>query len=102
MQARARQEHRRRSEEALSWPAATHGEAEPDLGFTSAGEGMLDEDGKELTNQRLSGTNSTRDLVTTVAVVLGKRSDDLLLTHDGVVLGMTDARLAEVFLGRAR
>ena len=47
----------------------------------------MDEDGKELTNKRLSGNNSTRDLITTFAVVLGKRSDDLLLTHDGVVLG---------------
>ena len=59
---------------------------------------ITDEDGKMLTNQRMSGNNSARDLVTGVAVVLGKRSDDILLTHEGVVLGMTDARLAEVFL----
>ena len=48
---------------------------------------ITDEDGKMLTNQRMSGNNSTRDLVTGVAVVLGRRSDDILMTHEGVVLG---------------
>ena len=47
----------------------------------------------------MSGTNSTRDLITTVAVVLAWRRDDVLITHEGVVLGMTDARLAKAFLG---
>ena len=52
-----------------------------------------------MTNQRMSYNNSARDLVDTVAVVLGQRSDDLLLSHDGVVLGATEARLAKLFLG---
>ena len=31
----------------------------------------MDEDGTEVTNQRMTGANSIRDLITTVAVVLG-------------------------------
>ena len=52
---------------------------------------IIDADGKPLTHQRMSGTNSTRDLITTVAVVLGRRSDEFLLTLESVVLLMTDA-----------
>ena len=33
---------------------------------------ITDEDGEMLTNQRMSGNNFTRDLVTGVAVVLGR------------------------------
>ena len=60
---------------------------------------IIDEDGKPLTNRRISGTNSTRGFVATVAVVLGRRSDHIMISHEGVVLGMTDARMAKVVLG---
>ena len=54
----------------------------------------MDKDGKGRTIQRMGSANSIRDLITTVAAVLGKRSDDMMLTHDGVGLGMANARLA--------
>ena len=58
---------------------------------------VRDEDGGFITHQRFFGFHTTRDLVQTLAIVTGHRSDELLVTHKGTVLGAGDARLLRVF-----
>ena len=50
-------------------------------------------------NHVLRGSNSVQDLITMVAVTLSKRTDEIILMHNDVVLSLSDTKLVKIFIG---
>ena len=55
--------------------------------------------GNNLLSHVFRGSNSVRDLITMVAVVLIKRTDEIILMHEGVVMSLGDTKLVRLFIG---